>query len=163
MNIQCRKDIPEKRIKFWYSGAKKALVNESILRIVDEVYFTEGAVDALLLNQFGLPAVARLGGGKFWDNSWLEKFATVRKIYYIADNDDAGYEIAKFLAEKFGTLRFQIYVFSDKGNKYDTVDFFRDGGTKEEFLDRVHNNLTYSFMLRSEKEIRQNVFGTYRY
>lgn len=49
-NIQCRRDLPERKMKAWYGGKRPSLINSDILKIVRKVYITEGPVDAILLS-----------------------------------------------------------------------------------------------------------------
>lgn len=147
LNIQLRKDKPEKMIRLYYKNKELSLLNESILSFENTVYFTEGIVDAILLTQNGFPAVARLGGANAWNNKWFASFATQKQIKYIADNDLVGISSAKKLANALGETRVTIFIFSEKSKGYDTVDFFRDGGTAEEFKWLVDTRSKFVFQL----------------
>ena len=136
-NFQMRTDIPEKRIKNWYRGIGPLLFNSDILPLVDYVYLTEGPVDAILLTQFGFPAVSHTGGANGWNNSWFKFFAKQKTIYYVADNDNVGIKAAKMVSKSLGENRVKIITFEDKTDKYDFVDFIRDGYTIEEFKEKV--------------------------
>lgn len=142
VNIQMRRDIPFKKIGMWYSEKvwQPVLVNLNFLDFVDTIYITEGTVDCLLLSQEGIPAVAQTGGGVYWSHEWYPAFSNIKKIYYIADNDKVGVKAATRVAKSLGTDRTYIYRFADKTQKYDSRDFFKDGGTAQEFKDLVENN-----------------------
>lgn len=144
-NFQCRKDIPEKKIRPWYRGVGPLLFNCDILRFVDRVFITEGPVDAILLNQYGYPAISHTAGATGWNNNWFSFFIKIKEIIYIADNDAAGIAGALRVAKCLGETRVKILRFADKQEKADTVDFFRDGGTKEEFEMRLRNDLKFSY------------------
>jgi hypothetical protein len=144
-NFQCRKDLPEKKIRPWYRGIGPLLFNGDILRFVSTVYITEGPVDAILLNQYGFPAISHSGGAQGWNQIWFKHFIQVKDIIYIADNDLAGIQGSKKVAKSLGETRTRIYRFSDRAEKYDTVDFFRDGGSKEEFIERISTGSKYLY------------------
>ena len=136
-NFQCRKDLPDKRIRPWYRGHGTLMFNSDILKFVDTVFITEGPVDAILLNQYGYPAVSHTGGATGWMDRWCSFFFRQKEIVYVADNDEAGEAGAVKVAKSLGENRVKILRFRDKSDKYDTVDFFRDGNSKAEFDDRV--------------------------
>ncbi len=143
-NFQCRREIPEKRIKAWYRGVGPLLFNSSILQFVNKVYVTEGPVDAILLTQLGLPAISHTAGAEGWRDEWFKYFFKAKEIIYIADNDEPGKRAALKVAKSLGEGRVKILIFSDKPDKYDAMDFFRDGGSLEEFYDR-ESHASYSF------------------
>lgn len=131
-NFQCRKDIPDKKIRPWYHGVGALLYNSDILPLVSDVIITEGVVDAILLSQLGFPAISHTMGSSF-DEGWHKYFANLRNITYIADYDDAGIKASYKVAEILGKERVKVLTFEGFTEKYDTVDFFRDGNTIEEF------------------------------
>lgn len=132
-NFQCRTDVPKKLIKPWYRGVGPLLFNSNILQIVRRVFITEGPIDAILMNQVGYPAVSHTGGANGWNDSWFPFFRNQKEIFYVADNDKAGYAAARKVANSLGKFRVRIISFLDYGLKYDFVDFIRNGGSKEEF------------------------------
>jgi DNA primase len=123
----------------WYKipGWTPVLVNGELLQLVDTIFITEGPVDALLLTQEGIPAVSHTGGAGYWNDVWFTAFNRVKKIYYICDNDDAGRHAGKKVAQSLGYDRVLLYNFVDKKEKYDTGDFFKDGGTGKDFREMV--------------------------
>lgn len=136
LNFQLRRDIPEKKIKHLYRGVGQTIYNADILSFVDTVFITEGAIDALNLIQVGLPAVSIMSGiilPKF-----IYKFAHLKKIYILFDNDKAGISEAIRNAQRLGEERCLIYCFQNfEKPTYDPVDFFRDGHTKQELLELI--------------------------
>lgn len=144
-NFQCRRDIPEKKMRPWYRGLGPMLFNSDILAFVSRVFITEGPVDAILLNQLGYPAVSHTAGAMGWKNEWFTNFFRQKEIVYVADNDEPGIAGALKVAKCLGESRVKILRFADKTPKYDTVDFFRDGGTTEEFEERLKTDLKYSY------------------
>jgi len=147
VNFQCRRDEPEKKIRLWYTEEKwkPVLINAEILNIVDKVFITEGTVDALLLTQEGIPAVAQTSGAVYWSPFWYSSFNRIKSIYYITDNDEAGRIAAGRVSKALGQDRVKVYQFKDKAEKYDTVDFFRDGGNAKEFKELVEKDSKYLF------------------
>lgn len=139
VNFQCRRDIPEKRIKMWYKieGWKPVLVNQEILNLVDTIYITEGPVDAILLNQEGLPAVSHTGGAGYWNPEWFPLFHRMKNIFYICDNDASGQAAGKKVAASLGYDRVRLFTFKDTPEKYDTGDYFKGGGNAKELKDMI--------------------------
>lgn len=155
VNFQCRRDIPEKRIKMWYriEGWKPVIINPELLQIVDTIFITEGSVDALLLNQEGIPAVSHTGGA-YWNPEWCIYFNKIKKIYYIMDNDAVGKATGAKVAKSLGLYRTYLYEFEGKPEKYDTRDFFKDGGTAKEFKELVERDSKLLFEIGELDESR---------
>ena len=147
VNFQCRRDFPRKAIRYWYksNNVEPVLINPGILSLVDTVWITEGVVDSILLNQEGVPSISQTGGSGYWNNSWFSYFHRVKNIIYLADNDNAGKFAAKRVAASLGVDKTKVYLFENKPDKYDTVDFFRDGGTIEELRELVERNSKHVF------------------
>jgi len=145
VNIQKRRDEPEKRIKAWYRGVRPTLFNKDIMNITSKVVLTEGLVDAILLNQYGMPSISKVGGSSTWNNEWLKFFDKQKRIYLLFDNDEAGRKGAIRFAKKLGEYRCRVYTFEGYPEKYDVIDFFKDKGTIEELRELVFNTSKYSF------------------
>lgn len=146
LNFQMRRDEPEKKIRPWYRGVGPVLFNADLLKITNSVIITEGTVDAILLNQLGFPAIGHTMGSN-WNSDWFYRFMKVTKVYYVADNDKVGLSAGKKVAQNLGVYRTKILVFDGYPDKYDTIDFFRNGGTLDEFRDLLYNRSKYSFEL----------------
>lgn len=131
-NFQIRQDEPKKKIRPWYRGVGPLLFNSDILPLVKEVIITEGTVDAILLNQLGFPAVSHTMGSHFHDQ-WYKYFVNLREIIYIADNDEAGIKAAFKVADVLDKERVKVATFTGYPDKFDTIDFFREGGTLTDF------------------------------
>ena len=145
MNFQKRRDEPKKRICAWYRGLGPLLFNKDIMSITSKIIVTEGLVDAILLNQLGLPAISKIGGASTWNDDWLKFFDKQETVYLVFDNDPAGIEGAKRISAKIGEYKCKVYTFDGYDDKYDIIDYFRDGGTVEEFKELVFENSKYSF------------------
>ncbi len=136
-NFQCRKDDP-KKMRSWYKGVGPLLFNSDLLNVVDYTLITEGTVDAIFLSQMGYPAISH-NTGAGWMANWHRYFTRQTDIVYIADYDAPGIEAARKVSRNLGADRVRVVVFDGYPDKYDTIDFFRNGGTKEGF-DRLLND-----------------------
>ncbi|MEM4134568.1 MAG: toprim domain-containing protein [Candidatus Micrarchaeia archaeon] len=143
-NFQLRRDNP-KMFCNYYRGIGQLIFNVDILKFVNEIFITEGAMDALILIQNGIPAIASSGGGI--QNKYFRKFVNIKRINILFDNDSAGYQEAKRTARTLGEERCYIYLFQEFKEKYDPVDFFRDGHTKDELLDLVYKKSKKAYQI----------------
>ena len=153
-NFQMRRDSPSKQIKNWYKGVGPLLFSDYQLKYTTEVYLTEGPTDAIVLSQHGIPAVSQTGGSENWFAEWFPYFITQKHIHIVYDNDDAGKNGALSVAQKLGIYKCRIYTFDGMDKGYDPVDFFKDGGTKEQFISMVNENEKYIFELGETKHDR---------
>jgi DNA primase len=146
-NFQCRRDTPEKKIRFWYRDRdfKPVLFNKDILPFIDSVYIVEGMVDCLLLNQFGLPSVCSINGADTWNPGWIKYFTKMKDIVYIADNDKGGVVGARRVSDSLGSSRVRIVRFKDEADKYGSLNFFQAGGTVDSFKQFIKDNSVYGF------------------
>ena len=144
LNIQLRRDRPQKRTIPYYRS-KPVLYNADILGTTEHVVICEGIVDCIFLGQLEIPCVSKLGGALTWLPEWFYKFINHKQIYLIFDNDDAGRKGAIKVAENLGTSRCKIYTFEDYPEKYDVIDFFRDGHTGIQFVNKVIEESKYTF------------------
>jgi hypothetical protein len=134
-NFQCLRYEPKGR-KAWYVGMGALPFNFSILKLTDWVVLTEGPVDAIMLRQNDIPAISQTGGAGTWKNEWLPYFMNTKQIYVTYDNDEAGNAGAERALDNLGT-RALAYNFWDYKEGFDATDFFKEGGTKDEFLDLI--------------------------
>lgn len=146
VNIQKRRDEPEKLIRPWYSKPP-TLYNQSILSVVNSVFLTEGMIDCILLNQLGIPAISKMTGATGWNPEWSKFFISIEPIYIIFDNDDSGRYGAKRVAEYLGVYKCKIYTFDGFREKYDIIDFFRDKNTIQDFKELIAEKSKYSFQI----------------
>ena len=126
-------------------NVKPSLMNTEVLQLVNTVYITEGTVDSILLNQEGIASVAHTGGSGYWNNNWYSLFSRVKNIFYIADNDIAGRGASKRVADGLGISRVRIYNFETDVESFDTVDYFRGGGTAKELRELVEKDSKFIF------------------
>lgn len=147
INFQCRRDKPDKRIRFWYKDTdfKPVLFNKEVLPFIKTVYIVEGMVDCLLLNQLGLPSVCSTNGALSWNSGWIRYFTKMKEIYFVADNDSAGITAALRTANSLGLSRVKIMRFKEEAEKYGALNYFQSGGTVEEFKEILSSNSVYGF------------------
>lgn len=140
-NFQMRRDEPSKSIRGYYEDAGPLLFNSDILKLTDKVFMVEGPLDAVVLMQNGIPAISTNMSGNIL-LEWYHMFTGQKEIYVVFDNDSAGINEAKRVAEVLGIERCRLYNFQNfvdqKG--FDPVDYFRDGRTADDFLDLVYGN-----------------------
>jgi DNA primase len=72
------------------TGSRAGLFNSDCLWTTDKVVICEGEIDAMLLNQWGFPAVTSTAGAGTFKEKWAELFLFVPNIWILYDNDDAG-------------------------------------------------------------------------
>lgn len=145
--FQMRMEQPYKRIKNWYKGIGALPFNFDILSVSSSVVITEGVVDAILLNQYGIPTVSTIGGEGGWKEEYFKYFIDQMRIYYVEDNDQAGRKASRRVANILGLNRVKIVRFEGYDDKYDTVDWFRDGNTLDNFKDLCYNKSKFIFEL----------------
>jgi len=147
-NFQLRTDVPEKKIRHYYKGLGPIPFNFDILSITEKIIICEGPTDCIRLSQEGVPCVSHNGGAITWRTEWFSYFMRQKKIYILFDNDSAGIEGAKKVAESLGTYRSKIYTFEDFEKKgYDVIDYFKDGNKVEDLIKLLEEKSKYSFSL----------------
>lgn len=142
VNFQARKEVP-KTVKHWYVGVGPHSFNFSILKLTNWVIITEGPVDAIMLRQNDIPAVSQTGGSGHWDRNWNPLFATKKRIYVVYDNDYAGVVHGNKVAYQWGR-RAKVYNFEGQLPKYDITDYFKNGGTKDSFMELLEKESRYA-------------------
>jgi DNA primase len=148
-NFHLRRDNP-KSFSLYMKNSLNPLFNVDILSYVNEVFITEGPIDAMNLLQVGLPAISPAGGSVQINH--FHRFVRIKEIYILFDNDRGGFEMATRTAKILGEERCHIYLFQDFPKKgYDPVDFFREGHSKVELMYLVSKNSRKSYQLIYEE------------
>jgi len=80
--------LPEKYTSV--TGSRSGLFNADVLWNTDKVVICEGEIDAMLLTQWGFPAVSSTAGAGTFKEKWVDLFSGVSKIWLMYDNDEAG-------------------------------------------------------------------------
>lgn len=103
---------------------------------IAEIIWCEGELDRIILEQNGFPTSTPTSGAGSFKDEWLRLFKTKKRVYILMDNDEAGRNATKSLAEKMSKVT-EVYVpkwpdnFVDKG---DATDFFTNyNGSVEAF------------------------------
>lgn len=154
--IQKRRDLPKKEVSKWYKSVPALLFNSDVLRITDTIFIVEGPNDVISLTQQGFPSTCSDSGSETWLEDWFSKFAHCKTIYLCFDNDRAGQIGSMKVAKELGIYRSKIYNFDGFDKGYSPAYFFRDGGTKEQFLDLL-KGAKYSFELGVKGYGRRNI------
>ena len=133
--------------KYWYypAGNSLAIYNSwNLSGYTDYVVIAEGEIDSLTLLQYEINAVGCPGAGLF-NKNWVKLFSHVEKIYIAYDNDIAGIEGAKKLAENYFSDRdtYNILIPRDKGAKDINDLLTKSGYRKEDFTKLIYNAVKY--------------------
>ena len=80
-----------------------------ILAANEEVVITEGEMDCILMNQYGIPAVTHTAGAATFRPAWAGKFLD-KTVYIAYDHDDAGRKGAKKVEQILSAFAAAIYV-----------------------------------------------------
>jgi DNA primase len=138
-NFQLRQDKPEKKILHYYKNTGPFMFNSDILKLTDSIVITEGLTDCLRLYQEGIPCVSHTNGAEVWLDDWYKYFFHQKIVYVIYDNDNAGKLGAIKVAKNLGIYRTYIYNFEGHDEKYDIVEFFREGNRTEDMENLLKN------------------------
>lgn len=71
----------------------------SILAAGVTLYITEGEIDAMTLNQIGLPAIG-IPGATQWERHWSRLLLDFDHVIVVCDGDQAGVDFGKKIIEK---------------------------------------------------------------
>lgn len=126
------------------AGCKSILFNEqAIYKRPAELYITEWEFDAMQLWQRGIVNVVSvtLWAGYF-SEEWVDQMKDIKRVYICFDNDDAGIEGAKKVADKLWHDRCRIVEIpkAPGEKKVDLTDYFvQQKKTRGDFLELVKN------------------------
>jgi len=105
---------------------------ENLLVDIKEIFIVEGAWSAMALEERGFKAVGTCGAGVVKDEQ-IPLFKD-KEVFLVPDNDEAGKAGVEKIAQKLKTVAKNIYVINlPVPEKHDVRDFFKDGGTAEQF------------------------------
>ncbi len=110
-----------------------------LVKDLESVIVCEGELDCLLLRQNGFDAVTGTSGAGTWKSSWSDRLQDMDATL-VFDSDDAGrkgtIKVAERLRGVAKTIRVADLFPENNGaekDQKDVTDFFRFGGTVEEF------------------------------
>jgi len=137
VNIKSRSLPPTEKTFRRVKGCRSILFNsDAIEEHPEEIFITEGEIDALTLIDQGLKnVVGATGGAGSFDPSWVDQLQTVKKIYLCYDPDEPGQKGAREVARRLGYDRCFNVVLPDG---QDVNDLFRGGGGHAEFSNVVN-------------------------
>lgn len=101
----------------------------------EELIIFEGEWDCMLARQLGLPGITQTGGAETWKDEWGPLFRG-KRIWICYDNDDAGRDGAKKVANALAPLAAEVRVITlpVEGKGEDFSDWvIHYGGTAEAF------------------------------
>lgn len=126
-----RSPFSEEGPKYTYdTGTTAALYNaHTIIGLRGEtIFITEGELDAVLLNSFGLNAVSTTGGSGTFRDEWAQYFEN-NDVYICYDKDEAGIRGALRVQEILPHAKIIFFPESFKGK--DVTDYFAVHTLKE--------------------------------
>lgn len=117
------------------AGREATLFNFEVVGTTDEIIMVEGESDCLSCLSNGITNVVGVPGANVKKATWIDRLIeTTKKIYICYDNDKVGQKAAKEIAKRIGLERCVNIVLPDKdGTVKDSNEFFKSGGTLEEF------------------------------
>lgn len=144
-----RPDAPSDRKIYWFRkkdpNIPVPLYPVDMLIGTDWVVLCEGEMDALLANQYGIPAVTGTSGASSWHVDWSERFRD--KFVFIAyDRDTAGERGSKLVAEHLEPFASKIHIVRIPLRKKgaDVSDLFLNKHyTAEDFKDLLRKSKPY--------------------
>lgn len=86
-----------------------ALYRPDILAANDDIVITEGEMDCILLNQYGVPAITHTAGAATFRPNWAGEF-TGKNVWVAYDNDDAGRKGAKKVEQILAAFADNVYT-----------------------------------------------------
>ena len=133
----------EPKIKFAWSGSLVSFYPD--LPNQKTVYLVEGEWDALLLRQYGFPAVTTTGGqGGASFLKFIEDILQYKKIFICFDCDKAGRKAAHQLSQRLVQEGKEVFVMDLKlGEGEDVTDFFVNYQKTAYDFQRLAGNSTF--------------------
>jgi hypothetical protein len=112
----------------------------------DTVVLTEGEMDCLLLNQFGIPAITHTAGAKTFRPQWGPLFAG-KVVYICYDNDEAGHIGASKARDIISAFAEVVYLVKIPIEGADITNYLHDEGhTVEEFRELMEAAAEHSLV-----------------
>jgi hypothetical protein len=127
-----------RRVPFWLPGLIEAL------KAGETIFIVEGPRKCELLHEWGLAATCNMGGSgaaSVWREHAREFFLPIYNspVVILPDNDAPGAKSAATIADFLASVGVTVSLLDlpGLGPKGDIVDWERDGGTRQQFLDLV--------------------------
>jgi hypothetical protein len=124
-NIKSRSLPPVEKTFRRVAGCPSVLFNTNALESQEEIYLTEGEIDAVTLWDQGIKNTVGVttGAGSF-NSEWIDQLKPIKKIYLCYDPDEPGQKGAREAARRLGYDRCFNVVLPDG---QDINEFFRSG------------------------------------
>ncbi len=131
LNIKFRSMPPAEKTFRRIPGFRSILFNADCLAGKEEIFITEGELDAITLVQAGIENVVSgtTGAGSF-EAEWIDQLKNVNRVYLVYDPDEPGQQGARSLAKRLGYSRC-LHVEMPEG--IDVNAFFKGGGDVVDF------------------------------
>lgn len=139
INVKSRTLPPADKTFRRIKDCKSILFNvDCLLKYKDQLFITEGEIDALTLLSYGINNVVAVtnGAGSF-DSEWIDQLRDINKIILCYDQDEAGQKGAKETARRLGYDKCFNLVLPDGMDINDYFNNFPDA--IEDFQKRVAN------------------------
>lgn len=157
------KDQPKAKVYPHESKDRSAMYCRNVLKKegLKRVVLCEGELDAILLNQYKIPAVSGTAGATTFPKEWLDYFPENIEVVVCMDADEAGRKASEKIGGMFKRHRPDVTVSEvvwmegvHKG--YDVTDFFvecvnRDEDPADRFWSLVHDYQTAKEQQETEK------------
>lgn len=127
-----REDRP--KYKTCSGNASRLFNTDAVWNIDDaarEVVATEGEFDCMVMTQLGYRAVG-LPGAVSWQESWLDYFRDIQRVWIIFDRDKAGTKGAQKVLDGLDGKGRLVFL-SELGQKIDPTEWVAQGHTAEDF------------------------------
>lgn len=123
-NIKYRSLPPAEKTFRRIEGCPSILFNSDVIEGAQELFLSEGEIDAITLWKQGIKNVigATTGAGSF-DPAWIDQLAKIPKIYICYDQDEAGQKGAREVARRLGYDRCFNVQFPEG---QDVNDYFKE-------------------------------------
>ncbi|MBW1697847.1 MAG: AAA family ATPase [Deltaproteobacteria bacterium] len=106
VNIKFRSLPPAEKDFRRIPGCESILFNCDCLKAQQEIFLTEGELDAITLIQAGIEnTVSGTTGAGSFDPEWIDILKPLKRIYLCYDADDSGQQGARSLAKRLGYNR----------------------------------------------------------
>jgi hypothetical protein len=136
VNTKSRSLPPAEKTFRRIPGCPSVLFNADALDGTEEVFITEGEIDAVTLWDQGIKNTVGVttGAGSF-DPEWIDQLKSVKKIYLCYDPDEPGQKGAREAARRLGYNRCFNVILPDG---QDVNEFFRAGNDIFDFQTKVN-------------------------
>lgn len=109
------------------------LFNQDVAATASTLVLCEGWSDVIVLDQWGISAVTSTVGAGSWRSEWTELLGNVRRLYVVADADEAGQKMVRRVRRDIPWVR-PLKLPWPMGSKQDVRDLWLAGWRRADFL-----------------------------